>query len=63
MENLRITKKYTKRKEGRESQLIIKREWNEIEEINEESEKVFNAIKKNAPACMKRAMKDLDNEE
>ena len=43
MENLRITKKYTK--------------------INEESEKVFNAIKKNAPACMKRAMKDLDNEE
>lgn len=63
MENLKITKRLTKRNEGRESQLIIKRKWEEVEETNEEMEKVFNAIKKNAPACMKRAMKDLDNEE
>jgi hypothetical protein len=63
MENLKITKRFTKRVEGWESQLIIKRKGEDIETINEESEKIFNSIKKNAPACMKRAMKDLDNEE
>ena len=63
MKNLKIPKRFTKRTHGRESQLIIKWKWEEIETVSEECEKVFNSIKKNAPSCMKKAMKDLDNEE
>lgn len=58
MKNLKITKRFTKRASGRETQLIIKRKNDDIEEATEESTKVFNALKNNAPKCLKRGMED-----
>lgn len=58
MRNLKITKRFTKRVAGRETQLIIKRKNDDIEEATEESTKVFNALKNNAPRCLKKGMED-----
>lgn len=58
MRNLKITKRFTKRVSWRETQLTIKRKNDDIEEATEESIKVFNALKNNAPRCLKKGMED-----
>ena len=62
MENLKINKRFTKRKEWWEAQLIIRWKNEDIDQATEECEKVYNEMKRNSPKCMKKAMEDVIEE-